>query len=108
MPERDSMSEILSPLGYQVGLGGVGGFIVGFAVKKISKLILVLMGLFIIALLYLGVSGIININYDKLWSALQNGLGVAGQAASWLIVVISLLPFLGSFIAGFVLGFKVA
>jgi len=99
------MSEIVSPLAYQLGLGGIGGFIVGYVVKKISKIIAVIIGLFIIALLYLGTRGIISINYDKLWSALE-GVGFAGQAASWLIGLMSLLPFVGSFLVGFLLGFK--
>jgi uncharacterized membrane protein (Fun14 family) len=100
------MSEILSPLAYQLGIGGIGGFVVGYAFKKISKLIIVLIGLFIIALLYLGTSGIININYQRLFDALANSLGLAREAAGWLIGLISLLPFLGSFIVGFLLGFK--
>lgn len=101
------MSEIISPLAYQLGIGGVGGFIVGFTIKKISKLILFLIGLFLILLLYLGTSGVISINYDRLWEALAGLLGFAGQAASWLIGIISLLPFVGSFFAGFILGFKI-
>jgi len=100
------MSEILSPLAYQLGVGGIGGFVVGYAFKKISKLIIVLIGLFIIALLYLGTSGIININYEALWKALEGSFSFAGQAASWLIGLISILPFMGSFIVGFLLGFK--
>jgi uncharacterized membrane protein (Fun14 family) len=100
------MSEILSPLAYQLGIGGIGGFVVGYAFKKISKLIIVLIGLFIIALLYLGTSGIININYQRLFDALANSLGLAREAAGWLIGLISLLPFMGSFIVGFLLGFK--
>jgi len=100
------MSDIVSPLAYQLGLGGVGGFIVGFALKKISKLIILLMGLFIIALLYLGTSGIISINYHELWNALRGWLGHLGQAASWLVGLISLLPFAASFVVGFLLGFK--
>jgi uncharacterized membrane protein (Fun14 family) len=100
------MSEVISPVVFQLGLGGVGGFIVGFAVKKISKLILILIGLFLIALLYLSVRGIININYAALWNALKSLSGHAGQAASWLIGLISILPFAGSFIVGFLLGLK--
>lgn len=100
------MSAVLPSVVYQLGVGGVGGFIVGYAVKKLSKLIVILIGLFIIALLYLGTSGMISINYEKLWNALDDLLDFAGQAASWLIGLISLLPFMGSFIAGFVLGFK--
>jgi len=100
------MGEILSPLAYQLGIGGVGGLIVGYAVKKLSKLIVILMGLFIIALLYLGTQGMININYEALWKAVAGLAGSAGQAFSWLVGLISLLPFIGSFIVGFLLGFK--
>ena len=100
------MSEIITPIVYQLGIGAVGGFIAGFVIKKIAKLFLIVIGLFIAALLYLGVSGVININYGALWDTVANGLGGAGQAASWIIGVISLLPFVGSFALGFILGFK--
>lgn len=101
------MSEIISPLAYQFGVGGVGGFIVGFFIKKISKLILFLIGVFLMLLIYLGASGVISVNYDELFNALAGLFSFAGQAASWLIGIISLLPFVGSFIAGFLLGFKI-
>jgi uncharacterized membrane protein (Fun14 family) len=35
------MSEVISPLVFQLGLGGIGGFVVGYALKKLSKLILI-------------------------------------------------------------------
>lgn len=100
------MSEFISPLAFQLGVGGVGGFVVGFAIKKLSKLVLVLIGLFLLALIYLGARGIININYDALWSGLSSLLGLAGSAFSWLVGIISLLPFAGSFLVGFLLGLK--
>jgi uncharacterized membrane protein (Fun14 family) len=65
------MSEILPPLAFQMGAGGIGGFIVGYAIKKLSKLIAVIIGLFLIALIYLGTQGIISINYSALWDALS-------------------------------------
>jgi uncharacterized membrane protein (Fun14 family) len=101
------MSEIITPVVWQLGLGAVGGFIVGFALKKITKLFIVIVGLFILALLYLSVNGVININYNALWTTIANGLGLAGQAASWVVGLISLIPFLGSFVVGFLLGLKV-
>jgi uncharacterized membrane protein (Fun14 family) len=63
--------------------------------------------LFVMALLYLGVNGVINVNYGALWTTIANGLGVAGEAASWVAGVVSLLPFVGSFAVGFLLGFKI-
>ncbi|HVP93350.1 MAG TPA: FUN14 domain-containing protein [Acidobacteriota bacterium] len=100
------MSEIISPLVYQLGIGGVGGFIIGFVIKKLSKLIILLIGLFLIALIYLGVKGIINVSYDALWKGLEALFGLAGQASSWLIGLVSILPFAGSFAVGFLLGLK--
>jgi uncharacterized membrane protein (Fun14 family) len=101
------MSEIVSPLIFQLGIGGVGGFIVGYTLKKIGKLIVVLIGLFIIALLYLSTRGIININYEALWSAASGLVGSSGEVFSWLIGLLSIMPFLGSFAVGFLLGFKI-
>ena len=100
------MSEIITPVVYQLGIGGVGGFIVGFAIKKLAKLFIVIIGIFILALLYLGTNNVININYDALWDTIANALGLAGQAASWIVGVISLLPFVGSFALGLILGLK--
>ena len=86
------MSEIITPVVYQLGLGAVGGFIVGFVLKKIAKLFIIVLGIFIIALLYLGVKGVIGINYGALWNSVGSWLGAAGQTASWLIGLISLIP----------------
>jgi uncharacterized membrane protein (Fun14 family) len=101
------MSEILSPVVYQLGLGAVGGFVVGFALKKLAKLFIVLIGIFVVVLLYLGTSGVISINYNALWSTIAGWLGGAAQAAGWLVGLISLLPFIGSFLVGFLLGLKI-
>jgi len=100
------MSEIITPVLYQFGLGGIGGFILGFALKKIAKIFIVIAGLFIVALLYLGASNVINIKYGSLWTTIANGLGLAGEAASWIVGIISVLPFLGSFVVGFIIGLK--
>jgi len=100
------MSEIFPSLGYQLGLGGIGGFIVGYTLKKISKLIVFLIGLSIIALLYLSTQNIITINFNALWDAVAGLFGSAAGAFSWLVGLISLLPFAGSFVVGFLLGFK--
>jgi uncharacterized membrane protein (Fun14 family) len=105
-PTVDALSEIIGPVVYQLGLGAIGGFVVGFALKKIAKIFLILLGVFIVALLYLGASDIININFGALWSAVAGWLGGAGQAASWLVGLIAIIPFIGSFAVGFFLGFK--
>jgi uncharacterized membrane protein (Fun14 family) len=101
-----ALSEIIGPVVYELGLGAVGGFVVGFALKKIAKIFLIVIGIFIAALLYLGASDIININFGALWNTVSGWLGGAGAAASVLIGLIALIPFIGSFAIGFFLGFK--
>jgi len=97
-------SELLGPLTTQLGVGGIGGFIVGFALKKIAKLVAILLGLLFVGLQYLAYIGIIQINYDRLIEYAQNLVGSAGQFSipSFLIANI---PFAGAFVAGFALGF---
>ncbi len=100
------MNDIIPSMIFQLGLGGLGGFIIGYALKKISKIILVLIGLFIIALVYLGMKGIISINYDALLESISGLLGMAYAASSLLVQVIALIPFAGSFVTGFLIGLK--
>jgi len=100
------MSEVLTPIVYQLGIGGVLGFFVGYAVKKITKVIAVLIGLGALLLIYLGYEGVININYDKLAQMIQNLMGTASQATTVLTPIIANLPFAGSFIAGVAVGVK--
>ena len=97
------MSTVLSPVFYQAGIGGIGGFLAGFTSKKLSKLVTIIIGLFTIFLLYLGAKGIISINYEELWVSLAGLLNYAGQLITFTV---SVLPFMGSFSAGFLLGFK--
>jgi uncharacterized membrane protein (Fun14 family) len=63
-------------------------------------------GILIAVLLYLGASDIVSINLGAFWSAVGDWLGGAGQAAGWLVGLIALIPFMGSFAVGFFLGFK--
>jgi len=73
------MSEIITPVVSQVGLGGVCGFVVGFALKKLTKLFIVVIGLFVLARLYLSINCAININYSALWTTITSGLALQGQ-----------------------------
>ena len=100
------MSEVLAPIVYQMGIGGILGFFSGYAIKKITKFIAVLIGLGALVLIYLGYEGIININYDKLVQMIVNLMGTASQASIALTPIVANLPFAGSFIAGVAVGVK--
>jgi uncharacterized membrane protein (Fun14 family) len=49
-----------------IGFGGIAGFLLGFAIKRIMKILAVIAGVFFAALLYLESQHIVNVNWDKL------------------------------------------
>jgi uncharacterized membrane protein (Fun14 family) len=100
------MSEIVLPIVYQLGAGGILGFVVGYAVKKMMKIVAVIIGIFALILIYLGHTGIIDVNYDKLSEAIEGLYGGAGEATHWLTPLVANLPFAGVFLVGAAIGFK--
>lgn len=101
------MIEILSQVIYQVGAGGALGFIVGYSVKKVGKILAVVAGIFTIILLLLEYQGVINVNYDKFLQMVESLTGSLGQSIGWISPILAHLPFAGSFAVGAVIGLKV-
>lgn len=96
------MSEaVILPVVYQLGIGGIGGFFVGYVVKKVIR-IAIIIGVFAFSLIYLAYTGVINVNYDEFMKL----FGVADPVVRLLEPFISALPFLGSFLVGLWFGFK--
>jgi len=49
---------------------------------------------------------VISINYDALLNSISGLFGIAYAASSWLVQILALVPFAGSFIVGFLIGLK--
>jgi uncharacterized membrane protein (Fun14 family) len=49
-----------------IGFGGIVGFLIGFTLKQIMKILAVIAGVFFAALLYLESQQIVNVNWDKI------------------------------------------
>ena len=96
----------LTPFVFQLGVGGIAGFIVGYAVKKIAKILVIISGLFFLGLLYLGYAGIISINHAALEDVASEVVGTAWQTQSWISTVVANVPFAATFIAGLGIGLK--
>ena len=56
----------IMPFVSTIGFGGIAGFLIGFALKRIMKILAVIAGVFFAALLYLESQHIVNVNWDKL------------------------------------------
>jgi len=100
------MSEVFAPILFQLGAGGILGFIVGYAIKKVLKILAVVAGLFALALIYLAYIDIISVNYGKLTEAIERLLSGLGEASQLVSPIVANLPFAGSFLVGAALGLK--
>jgi uncharacterized membrane protein (Fun14 family) len=61
----------LTPLLTTVGFGGLVGYLIGIAIRYIVKIIAIIVGLFLAALMYLQSQGIVNVNWTKLQAMSQ-------------------------------------
>lgn len=95
-------------LGLEFGTGAVIGAIIGFAVKKVAKLIAVLVGLELVLFKFLESRGILQVNWDRLGATFLDAgeAATAGQPPSWLMSILSTLSVGIGFTGGFLLGFK--
>jgi uncharacterized membrane protein (Fun14 family) len=101
-----SLSNILTPLAGEIGIGGIGGFLAGWALKKAAKIVAIIIGLSFLGLQYLAYENIIQINYGALQDWANN---LAGQAQGTQSIVTDFFvhaPFGAAFIGGFYLGFQ--
>jgi uncharacterized membrane protein (Fun14 family) len=87
-----------------LGMLGATGFLIGYAIKKLVKLLLFFTGLFLLALVGLEYLGAIKINYDRLGEALFAALGSIQGLLPQIMPILSGLFYSLSFGAGFLLG----
>ena len=119
-----SMSiEHLGPVAFTIGGGFFVGALIGFALKKVLKILAIVVGLFFTGLAYLQYQQIVNINWNKLQATSQNAVTTLANATLQLSNHISNItdsnnhsttalamsnigiPLTGSMAIGFALGF---
>lgn len=101
-----SSTDILAPMISELGIGGVGGFIVGYALKKVARIVAIFLGLGFVALQYLAYRGFIIINYEAMRDWVLNLTGQTAGIQSLAADLIVHIPFGASFGLGFALGLK--
>ena len=72
----------IMPFVSTIGFGGIAGFLIGFALKRIMKILAVIAGVFFAALLYLESQHIVNLNWDKLQSISNSVLSTITTTAT--------------------------
>lgn len=101
--------ENISPALFSIGSGGVIGFLIGFAIKRVMKILAVVAGVFFGALIYLQSQTIINIHCDKLQSVSQSTVTTIASSLTDTGQISSIagnlgIPLTGGLAAGFAIG----
>lgn len=103
-------------LATSIGIGGFLGFLMGYAIKKILKIIIVVAGLLVGIMYYLQYNGILALNWAKVEATLGNAMtnfngfslntpffpGISDQILD--AISNSGIPLTGGFAAGFAFG----
>ena len=95
------MFDFFTQLLLSLGIGGFGGFFIGLVTKKIIKILMIFVGLYLFSLFYLMNLEIITIDLTKI---LAESSDIITQIIKFLLTTLPYLPISGSFTLGFVLG----
>lgn len=97
-------------LGIEAGSGAIIGGIIGFAAKKVAKIIAVLVGIELALFKFLESRGILTVDWEKLTSGVIGASqdAASGTPPSWLETILSTLSVSAGFTGGFFLGWKKA
>ncbi|MFC4359907.1 FUN14 domain-containing protein [Halobium salinum] len=95
-------------LGIEAGSGAVVGGIVGFAAKKVAKLVAVIVGLELALFKFLESREILSVDWERLTAGFVKTSQQAtnGAPPDWVMTILSTLSISGGFTAGFLVGFK--
>ncbi|MFB6117863.1 FUN14 domain-containing protein [Halosegnis sp.] len=98
----------IQQLGLEFGSGAVIGGIIGFAAKKVAKLVAIIVGLELALFKFLESRGILTVDWERLTAGFVKASreAAAGAPPSWLQTILSTLSVSAGFTGGFMLGFK--
>jgi len=101
-----SEQSFLTPLITQLGAGGIIGLCIGYALKKVAKIVAAIIGLFALGLIYLQSQGLISVDWLGVEAWANTALSSLGQFEGALGVILSNLPFAGGALIGFGIGVR--
>ena len=97
----------LTPLMGQLAAGGLAGFAVGYAAKKLLKLAIAIFGLFLLAVGYLNYRGIIEVSMADVVVFVEEKLRwLIGEMGGLLDFLASNAGFGAGFVGGLLVGLK--
>lgn len=88
-----------------LGVGGIAGWAVGYTLKKVAKILAIIIGISVVSLQYLAYKNWITIDWEKVQSAVDKQ-ALENGAQGLMSIITYNLPFAGTFLIGFWLGFR--
>jgi uncharacterized membrane protein (Fun14 family) len=97
------------PVISQIGVGGIAGFAVGYALKKVGKLLAVAVGLLFVVVQLLAYQGFLTVNWGEVEARVDPLLRTDSLGSAWESLVAILthnLVFAGAFVPGLLVGLR--
>uniref|UniRef100_A0A7C6A0D2 FUN14 family protein n=2 Tax=Thermus tengchongensis TaxID=1214928 RepID=A0A7C6A0D2_9DEIN len=99
----------LTPYLGQMTFGGLAGYAVGYALKKVGRLLAIGLGLLFVALQLLAQAGYVQVDWTRIQKDVEPLLQQPGLQSLWERLLQTLtynLPFGASFVGGLLLGLR--
>jgi uncharacterized membrane protein (Fun14 family) len=98
------ISESLTSIVFQLCIGGIGGFFIGYAIRKFIKIALII-GVIVFSLIFLAYTDVINVDYSGLSEMASSFVNAVNPALNVFTPLLAHTPFIISLIVGIFLGF---
>lgn len=101
--------DTIAPYLGQISFGGLAGFAVGYALKKVGRVALVVFGLLFVVVQLLAYLGFIEVNWLRIQQVASPVLERNSLESAWkglLGVLTQNIPFAGAFVPGLLLGLR--
>jgi uncharacterized membrane protein (Fun14 family) len=93
-------------MGLELGGGALIGAVIGFAAKKVAKVIAIIIGLELALFKFLETKGILIVDWGAITGAGGEAVDKGAEAPGWMMSFLAAVPVTAGFTGGFLLGFK--
>lgn len=100
-----TLSESFAPILFQIAIGGIGGFLIGYVLKKVFKVALILAAI-VFSLMLLAYTNVIDVDYGGLSDMASDFVTAVDPALEFIAPLLANVPFIASLIIGFILGIR--
>ncbi|MHC3129706.1 MAG: hypothetical protein IBV52_06480 [Candidatus Bathyarchaeota archaeon] len=100
-----TLSESFTHILFQLCIGGIGGFLIGYAIRKVIKVALIV-GVVVFSLIFLAYIDVIHVDYSGLSETASSLVNAINPALNLLTPLFAHIPFIVSLIFGLFLGFR--